>query len=562
MKIPTHIGCTPAFNNMNRVPSWLSAFMFTLLVVSVLSSKTLHISQHTASLQLLYFIVYLPTLFSQDAVVVLLAYALFKRRRGAFAAVSNIAGCIFWYGPTSTTTGLDSAPSNPSFSAFAFTATAVQFGFYLETGSEVDWLSGIRFLKNPSGLKVLMSGGPSMYRAGAALVLVAALLFCLSNIVAPTRSVSSRLPQMTLKTPTTAKSAWRIQRRRPTALLPTMGLLFAITAPLQWTRPRIPYDHLSDSVPLAVLKAWHQVQISPGPGRQRTEVPARDDDLYRLNWLDDHPLFGLEGWLETGEKLGAAANLSEKGDPGLRYSHQHRYKPLDDPLKISNLDLDLLLPLQQAFRKSAPNITHVVLLTLESTRRDVFPIRQGTPIYERILKSRGQDEKDAVDKMLARLTPVALEITGESFWPRTEADPERQTGGITVDGAVTGSSYTVKSLLCSHCGVSPMPFDFLYEVEYDIYQPCLPHIFNLFNRVKGYSSLPNSNSNSISNAGQADVNSRPWTSAFVQSVETYAWGQDVEMRQMGFHTLVDAEALRNETAKHYPPKSPTISALG
>ncbi|PVH90592.1 alkaline phosphatase-like protein [Periconia macrospinosa] len=516
---------------MKRVLTSLSAFLFMLLVVAVCSSKTLHIWQHISSLRLLHLIIYLPTLFAQDAVTIFLAYRLLRSRHGAFSALLNIVGSILC--------------------TLLFVATAVQFGFYIETGFEVDWLTGIRFMRNPSSLRILMSGSASVYRAGAVMV-SAALLFRISIHIARIRGYL--LPQMMLKMSTPVNSTQGIQGRHLSVPLPIVGL-FAIIL-LQWTRPAIPYDHLSDSIPLAVMKALHQVQTSRRSVRQKNDIPARDD-LYGLTWADGQPLPGLDCWLDNRGEMGAVANLSDTY-PSLCDRHRHRYKPLDDPLKISNLDLDLLLPLQQTFRESAISITHIVLLTLESTRKDVFPIRQSSPIYDRILRSQEEDQRETLDRMLARLTPVAQKVTGETFTPQPEVGPGRYMGGITVDGAVTDSTYTVKSLLGSHCGVSPMPYDFLTEIDCDIYQPCIPHILNLFNRVKGYSSSPNSEFD----VGPTDVHSRSWTSAFLQSVESYDWEQDIEIKQMGFHTLIAAETLNNETAKHYPPKSPWLGYLG
>jgi hypothetical protein len=123
--------------------------------------------------------------------------------------------------------------------------------------------------------------------------------------------------------------------------------------------------------------------------------------------------------------------------------HRYRYESLDDPLEISNLDLYLLFPLQQTFRESTINITHIVFLTLESTRKDGFPIRKTSPIYDRILQSQGVYKRDTIERILARLTPVAQKVTGDNFTPKQEAGSGSYIGEINADGAVTGSTYTV-----------------------------------------------------------------------------------------------------------------------
>ncbi|KAL2062341.1 hypothetical protein VTL71DRAFT_6607 [Oculimacula yallundae] len=508
---------------MKRVPEPLSIFLFILLIIAVCSSKILHISQHISSLQLFYLIVYLPTLFAQDAVTIFLAQLLLRRRRSVFSAFLNGLGIILC--------------------TLVFVATAVQVGFYNETGFEVDWLTGISFLRNPSGLKVLMSGSASVYRAGSVMIL-AALLFSLSLYIARIRGFL--LPQMKLKMPMPMNYTQGIRKRHLSVPLPLIGLI-ALSL-LQWARPAIPYDHISDSIPFAVMKALHQSERSRRFASQKIEIPDRDD-LQGLTWTDNQPLLGLDCWLDGNGEKAAIANLSG-ASPMMCDSRHHKYQPLDDPLKISNLDLDLLLPLQEAFRESAIKIDHIVLLTLESTRRDVFPIQKNSAIYDHIMRSHREHHSNTVDEILASLTPVAEKITGKTFMSQPKVNSERHMGGIVVDGAVTDSTYTVKSLLGSHCGVSATPYNYLPEVDYDIYQPCIPHILNLFNRFKD-------NSSSVT-----DVRSRSWASAFIQSTETFGWDQDIQIGQMGFNKLIDSETIENETSKHYPPKSPELNYFG
>ena len=57
------------------IPS-LPPLLFALVVVSVVSSKSLHLLQHVQSLPLLYFVLYSPTLILNDFLVIVLSRVL------------------------------------------------------------------------------------------------------------------------------------------------------------------------------------------------------------------------------------------------------------------------------------------------------------------------------------------------------------------------------------------------------------------------------------------------------------------------------------------------------
>lgn len=88
-------------------------------------------------------------------------------------------------------------------------------------------------------------------------------------------------------------------------------------------------------------------------------------------------------------------------------------------------------------------------------------------------------------------------------------------GGLNVHGALTGSSLTFKSILGSHCGVHPLPVDLLEETGLEIYQPCLPQLFELFNTRKN-PYAPSEISERDDSASEALKN--PWKSVFMQSI--------------------------------------------
>lgn len=75
---------------LSRPP--VAPFLFSLLVVSGLSSKLLHIAQHVRSLPLLYFIIYLPTLFFLDLFVICLGRLLLRGTETPFQLLTCILG--------------------------------------------------------------------------------------------------------------------------------------------------------------------------------------------------------------------------------------------------------------------------------------------------------------------------------------------------------------------------------------------------------------------------------------------------------------------------------------
>src|SRR5699024_1130202 len=83
----------------------------------------------------------------------------------------------------------------------------------------------------------------------------------------------------------------------------------------------------------------------------------------QFSWLPkDTPLPGFEDWYTEGKE---------------------HYSAQEDPLKISNLD-DPLLPALRDINLADVPIRHVMLIKLESTRKDVFPIKKSGKPYTRL----------------------------------------------------------------------------------------------------------------------------------------------------------------------------------
>jgi hypothetical protein len=231
----------------------------------------------------------------------------------------------------------------------------------------------------------------------------------------------------------------------------------------------------------------------------------------------------------------------------------HAYNPVTDPLRITNLDLDLLEPLRDSFLDHEIPIRHIFLIAMESARKDIFPFKKGSHLYKGILSSHDTRDPvvlDSINARLAALTPVAQQITGESshfelpladmpskVWQDT-APPGM--GGMNVKGAKTASTLTFKSALASHCGVYPLPLDFMYENDAEIYQPCIMQILDLFNAFKSKrSSTPTAALN------------RRWRSVSTQSVTAEYSNQSHLNAKMGFQESITREQIAVPSAKHY-----------
>lgn len=243
------------------------------------------------------------------------------------------------------------------------------------------------------------------------------------------------------------------------------------------------------------------------------------------------------------------------------------YDSLCDPLKISNLDADVVGALANGMKTKKPKIKNVLLLTLESTRKDMFPLKKDSHAYKTVLSSyTSENASQELDAKLSDLTRVATFLSGEDngFNIDGEAIPESSwrhafkdgMGSINIQGAVTQAAYTLKSLLSSHCGVEPLPVDFTEETKGSIYQYCLPHVLDLMNE--------NSKKRQQRDNQQPVEDHRAWSweSTLVQSVTDMFDSQDVLDGQMGFKNVISERVLSDPTSKHYPPKEPWVNYFG
>jgi arylsulfatase A-like enzyme len=244
-----------------------------------------------------------------------------------------------------------------------------------------------------------------------------------------------------------------------------------------------------------------------------------------------------------------------------------------EPLKLSNLDASVLETLAAQVKVKKPKIRHVVLLTMESTRKDMFPFKKNSHAYQTILSSYASTNATTeLDAKLKGFTDTAAFLSGESSgFEGRDLDAPNQgwksmfkdgMGAINVQGAVSQAAYTLKSLLSSHCGVEPLAVDFAEETKGTIYQHCLSHIFKKMSSTMNSENARESKDSRAEPEGEKDHRSLPWAVTMIQSVTDQYDSQDVLDEQMGFDNVIAESTLSNPTSKHYPPKNPFVNYFG
>ena len=237
-----------------------------------------------------------------------------------------------------------------------------------------------------------------------------------------------------------------------------------------------------------------------------------------FDWLPEGDWPGFRDW-----------KVSSNGD----FKHQH-YNATDDPLHISNLDQDILEPLRDVIKSKDFKIKHVLVFKMESTRYDVFPLRNGSYMHKRILETYKGDIPKKVQQRLANLTHTAERLTGTESGLHKKGTV-KPYGGIHATNSHTGGTFTLKSIEATTCGLSPLVMDFNHEYEHHIYPPCMPHVLDV---------LSAKTNNSKSN----DFVDWPWRPRFMQSITDTYDHQDLLTPALGFkrENILTAESIDKE----------------
>lgn len=520
-------------------------FVYAFAVVSVLGAKAVHIYSHLLALPKLALRRWGYALLAQDlALLIALRLGLDIRRLPGTAV----------YSPRFM------ASMAASFlAAFVSVIGVGTMAFFAVAGSEIHW-SNVGVAGDAAGRALVLSGVASLVPVLGALCLVAwvlqdfldALGGVAADIVSWPLSAASRVLSRRLssyaETPqrdpeygqtTETRLDGSAGRRRWSVL---WLLAYAIVAGgmlaqailcflrpndsaltfMSWTPALLPFVEYKAS-PLERLSSRRGSGSLHGwEGRTALGTPTP------LSWLPkDHVPAGFEDW----------------------YGNETHYIAAADPLRISNLDEELLPQLRDRLR-DVP-IRHIVCVVLESTRQDVFPIKaHGIPL-ERLREtwSDGKLPREAMEH-LAALTPTARRLTGDfddGFQQRTADKPR---GGISFSDAYTASTYTLKSLVGTLCGVSPIVADFNVEYRHHIYNPCLPQILDALNALGG--------------AGGRNFSSHRWKSSFMQTATLDFDNFGPLVSRLGFpqDATIDKQYLRRGDAKFGRVTLPDVNYFG
>ena len=326
--------------------------------------------------------------------------------------------------------------------------------------------------------------------------------------------------------------------KRIAILFPAVLLLM-----LRFIRPHeSAYMYLSWALPLSPFTSGgsqtNSVQVEGLPGNSSWLVNRTALDLATpKDWmpLPKKELPGFTDWYPRGK--------SEE-------QRQH-YSPAHDPLRLSNLNHRLLDPMKEALHDPTIKVKHVIVIKLESTRKDVFPFKKESYLWDKVQKTREEGKiSSTTESILANLTRTSEFLTGDDSGFNRD-DTRKARGGISASNAYTTSTYTLKSLTGTLCGISPLVADFNREFDNHIYQPCMSHVLELLSRQGGDQGKKSS-----------DFKMWPWKSMWMQSVTDSYDNQRALTKAMGFRNSRTKESLRGRQANHGPPKSKEINYYG
>lgn len=544
-------------------------FAYAFVAVALIASKVIHIVAHERGLPRRHLALWAFSFVTQDLVLLLLVrYALDRTSHG-----SSHGGGSKRRKSSSSSGGGNGCRVVLRLAALAVmiysaVVSVVNVAFFAYTRSEVHWRNAV-FASDSSSRSVLMSGLAVFVSIFFAVFFLAAVLqsiifpFALGGVdiaqwpwryIKERRNNSRRYSQLPhIASPAElslekglypwqhdSASQWRIHWA-PRALWtvailseilalvarPSMGSLTYIS----WTTPLLPFVEFKESSPVlqSLWPEYHADTNALYDGKTALDRPVSFDWLPR-----DTVLPGFEDWYQTdGQHYNAAA----------------------DPLRISNLEEDVLSNLNHALSKVS--IKHVMVIVLESTRKDVFPIKKDGLIWNRFAETYGTQKQlsDAAANRLETLTQTAKYLTGDFQDGFTSAGQQKKgRGGINFNNAFSSATYTLKSMVGIMCGVWPLVADLNQEYLHHIYQPCLPQVLEALNRV---------DETAAGTKDDAAKRSR-WRSHFMQSITLGFDHSDLGTAQFGFprENIIDSRYLRSEAAKFGAVLLPDVNYFG
>lgn len=461
-------------------------------------------------------------------------------------------------------------------SLFISGLAAANISFYIQTGAEIHWRQAHSFHGDAAAIKTLLTGLTGLV-IGEALFVAAAwfltpylynglryLVRALQSALAPlcwwkqraapktykqvpredwdteSNDVDSEVGLHDLKTP--------LHKPEPSRLVRILVVFITVSLfVLRCVRPSDPaYTFLSQTV---VITPFERL---PRSQRSTVNVPDLPGDY---TWLFNHTALAEPPKFDWLPKKQIAGFRDWYGP--INGTAPRHYDPAKDPLKISNLDQDIIEPLRATLKNGNVSIKHVFLLKLESTREDVFPLRKDSHIGDLIRQSFSGEIPFEVEEKLANLTRNAERLTGTPAGFDTQP-AVKPYGGLHATNAYTGDTFTLKSILASVCGIAPLVVDFNREYENHIYEPCMPHIFDSLNSMAKQTAGNKTDHIGRTNnqTHHSDYRTWKWRSKFMQSITDDYDNQDLLIPAMGFNDKLTDQNITSDWKKRKgtPPK--------
>lgn len=599
------------------------------MVVSLLSAKLLHLFSHFSALPLLLFLLYLPTFLLLDIIVVLGGRLLFRWSRIggislACLVTSSAAAQIGFFIETGGELRWSMmARIMRELDGFIGLLLSGLLGLMLTIGI----LGGFAWLLNPGPYNLTWRFLRWVGHTALPQKIRAKQYRRRNSVVREEEEEGLVSGSTSLEKTVDRKQCSFLGLTWGRVFL----LAFVITEIiLLAVRPSSPYTHMSGTLPFTIFESlwstrsefcepipWDEGAVMfPYPELALPETwtddssdgfrgwrPGNPNETPRQKptWMPEKQMAGFAKWYrkQSGEKPhqrreahppneGSRNSDGEHGEEPphgpphghgnpQRHGHEHGrappppappgYDPAGDPLKISNMDQPLLPQIEKILKEIKVPIRNILFFSLESTRKDIFPLMKDQTLYNQIMESRGGKPAPKLKHRdvgsdswadLTELSKVSEIITGQDagFGPR-EPFANLTSAGINFQQAVTGSTFTLKSLVGSHCGANPLAVDFLEELEVEIYQPCLPQIMDLFNEKMKTLAKPET----------ADEPNWPWLynstwkSVFMQGATGKFDRMGPFIDYIGFRDNMHREEIADPKAK-YPPKNPPINYFG
>ncbi|EFQ30776.1 sulfatase [Colletotrichum graminicola] len=527
-------------------------FVFSLAALAVLGAKFIHIGSHASAIPTVQLVRWGYSFFAQDMFLLIILRLLLgggslsSARSEGF--LRRMAAVTSWF-----------------FVIFVITLNIIHICFFAVARSEIHW-QNIGVAGDASGRALLLTGMVSSVLVVAAMILIAwplkDLLFIAVGLLAdvvcwllasvarrfrlrsqyPPAATYLSVPQQDaehgikeeldveqktfgfpggwedIKNWPWVRIFWIAAYALAFAALLAQAILYILRPHessltfMSWTPALLPFVDFKNSSPSLEELVPH---YNSGINHNWDKRTALTDPI-PLSWLPkDSVPRGFEDW----------------------YNNKPHYNAAADPLKISNLDSKLLPELRNL--KDTVPIRHIVTIVLESTRKDLFPIKNDG-VNKARLQASWEDGKmpDEALERLRTLTPVARFLTGDHDDGFDHGSEEKKSrGGLNFNDAYTTSTYTIKSLVGTLCGISPLVADFNLEYEHHIYQPCLPQVLDVLN--------------SLDQSDAPGFTPYKWKSSFMQSVTMTFDNYEKLLPKMGFpvDSLIGSEYLRSPAAK-------------